>query len=122
MLGYYSPSSDVNALYHSQTGDLHTPGMGIGMGLGTPLSMRTGEVAAHSEHAVYFAPCSQAMPHSFQNYNVFAHPATQEPQQQQSYAPATFMNHDTGYEPMDHDGSPVKRGRYSQPTYCYPSP
>lgn len=43
----------------------------------------------------------------FQNYNPFAHSQPQHHQpQQQSYAPATFMHQDTGYETMDHDGSP----------------
>ncbi|RQM08326.1 hypothetical protein DH86_00003839, partial [Scytalidium sp. 3C] len=38
-LGFYTPTpGGTNAIYHSQAGDLHTPGMGIGV-LGTPLSL-----------------------------------------------------------------------------------
>ena len=38
--GYYTPTpGGTNTLYHPQAGDLHTPTLGLGMGLGTPLSM-----------------------------------------------------------------------------------
>jgi hypothetical protein len=38
--GYYTPiPSSTNTLFHPQAGNLPTPTMGLGMGLGTPLSM-----------------------------------------------------------------------------------
>lgn len=109
--GYYTPTpGGMNTLYHSQAGDLHTPGMGMGLGLGTPLSMPTTEAGVHAGTMMEFSPYSQHMSHhSFQNYNPFANSPAQQHQQpqQQSYAPAAFLHQDTGYETMDHDGSPV---------------
>ena len=71
--------------------------------LGTPLSMPTTEGNVHSGAMMEFSPYAHHMnPQHFQNYNPFTH---NQPQQQ-SYAPATFMHQDTGYETMDHDGSP----------------
>src|SRR5579871_1810425 len=47
--GYYTPTpGGTNTLYHNQAGDLHTPGMGIGMGLGTPLSLPTSADGLHT--------------------------------------------------------------------------
>ncbi|KAK3718710.1 hypothetical protein LTR37_004929 [Vermiconidia calcicola] len=47
MPGYYTPTpGGTNTLYHHQAGDLHTPGLGIG--LGTPLSLPTSEGALHA--------------------------------------------------------------------------
>ena len=111
MPAYYTPGANGNALYHSQAGDLHTPGMGIGMGVGTPLSMQTGEGGVVHPGQVYFQQpyAQQALPpQSFHNNYTGYPPTTGQEQQQQSYAPATFMHHDTGYETMDHDGSPMQ--------------
>lgn len=76
----------------------------MSMGLGTPLSMPTTEANVHSGAMMEFSPYAQ----HFQNYNPFAHqqPHHQQQPHQQSFAPATFMHQDTGYETMDHDGSP----------------
>ena len=84
------------------------------MALGTPLSMQAIEGAAHAGQPVYFAPYAQGqqqqtMPPSFQNYTGFA-PVTTHEQQQASFAPATFMNHDTSFDSMDQDGSPMHGG------------
>lgn len=49
------------------------------------------------------------MPPQFQNYNPFGDP-NQHPQhehQQTSFAPSSFVRHDTGYETMEQDGSPL---------------
>ncbi|PMD67382.1 uncharacterized protein K444DRAFT_14729 [Hyaloscypha bicolor E] len=118
--GYYTPTpGGTNTLYHNQAGDLHTPGMGMGlsMGLGTPLSMPTSTDALHASTMMDMNAFSHHVPH-FQNYNPFGHPnqqqhahhhqqQQQQPQQQQSFAPSSFVHQDTGYETMDHDGSPM---------------
>ncbi|KFY49390.1 hypothetical protein V496_10056 [Pseudogymnoascus sp. VKM F-4515 (FW-2607)] len=114
MPAYYTPGANGNPLYHSQAGDLHTPSMGIGMGVGTPLSMQPGEGGVVHPGQVYFQqpyPQQQALPpQSFQN-NYTGYPPTtgqEQQQQQQSFAPAAFLHHDTSYDTMDHDGSPMQ--------------
>lgn len=110
--GYYTPTSaGTNALFHSQAGDLHTPGMGIGMGLGTPLSMPTldhGVQAGSMMDMSAFTPQQMQPPH-FHNYNNFGQ--HQEHHQQSSFAPSSFVHQDTGYETMDHEGSPMEEDR-----------
>ncbi|KAI9773320.1 MAG: hypothetical protein M1840_007535 [Geoglossum simile] len=100
--GYYTPTpGGVNALYHNQAGDLHTPNMGIG--IGTPLSLPT--TAAPGLHA--------AVPpvgiHGFT-------PQTIQPQQFHNFNPFTAHNNfvlteqPMGFESMDVsvDGAPIK--------------
>jgi hypothetical protein len=87
-------------------------GIGIGMGLGTPLSLPTSADALHASTMMDMSAFSHHMPPQFHNYNPFGHPQQQHPhqqqqQQQQSYAPSSFVHQDTGYETMDHDGSPM---------------
>ncbi|KAK4157685.1 Grainyhead-like protein 2 [Chaetomidium leptoderma] len=104
--GYYTPTpGGTNTIYHPQAGDLHTPTLGMSMGLGTPLSMPNSDGAVHSgagpmdiagfHHGFH--------PQQFQPFNAFI----QAPPPQQSFAPASFMHQDTGYETMDQDGSPM---------------
>jgi len=105
--GYYTPTpGGTNTLYHPQAGDLHTPTLGLGMGLGTPLSMPTTEGALHSGTVMMdlagFHPGAMH-PHQFHPF----HPFIQPPPAQQSFAPSTFVHQDTGYETMDQDGSPM---------------
>lgn len=103
--GYYPPTpGGNNTLYHPQAGDLHTPSIGLSMGLGTPLSMPTSEGAVHS------GPGTMEIPgyhHGFhpQQFQQF-HPFIQPPPPQPSFAPSSFMHQDTGYETMD-QGSPM---------------
>ncbi|KAK4042962.1 CP2 transcription factor-domain-containing protein [Parachaetomium inaequale] len=103
--GYYNPTpGGTNTIYHSQAGDLHTPTMGLGMGLQTPLSMPNSEGAVHSGAG----PIDMAgfhpgfHPQQFQQFNPFIQP----PQPQPSFAPSSFLHTDTGYETMD-QGSPM---------------
>lgn len=108
--GYYTPTpGGNNTLYHPQAGDLHTPTLGLGMGLGTPLSMPTTEGTMHSGAGMMnlasFQQTLHAPPH-FHNFNPFIQPPPQQP----SYAPATFVHQDTGYETMDQDASPMDSG------------
>jgi hypothetical protein len=117
--GYYTPTpGGSHTLYHNQAGDLHTPGMGIGigMGLGTPLSLATSSDGLHTGTMMDMSAFSQHMPtHQFQNYDPFAqagqdqhHDQSLQQQPQSSYAPSSFIHQDTGYETMDHDGSPME--------------
>ncbi|KFZ20235.1 hypothetical protein V502_03253 [Pseudogymnoascus sp. VKM F-4520 (FW-2644)] len=113
MPAYYTPGANGNPIYHSQAGDLHTPSMGVGMGVGTPLMQTTEGGAVHPAQVYFQQPYAQQQalpPQSFQNNYTGYPPTTGQEQQQQSYAPATFMHHDTGYETMDHDGSPMQAG------------
>ncbi|KAK5662587.1 hypothetical protein OQA88_8501 [Cercophora sp. LCS_1] len=105
--GYYTPTpGGTNTLYHPQAGDLHTPTLSLGMGLGTPLSMPTTEGGVHS------GPTSLDMGgyhHGFHPHHQFQHfnPFIQPPPPQPSFAPSSFVHQDTGYETMDQDGSPM---------------
>jgi hypothetical protein len=93
----YTPTrSSTNTLYHSQAGDLHTPGMG--MYLGTPLS------TPHTGQRLQSHGSGVEMQH-FQSHFVNHHPFAQQQQQpqQQSYAPShSLQHHDSGYEVMEH--------------------
>jgi hypothetical protein len=95
--GYYTPTpGGVNTLYHSQAGDLHTPGMG--MNIGTPLSLpqtahalSTANVNVPLQH---YQP-QMLQPHQFENVPSYA--------PQHVFAPSSFLQHkDSGYEPMSH--------------------
>ncbi|KAJ3514316.1 hypothetical protein NM208_g15076 [Fusarium decemcellulare] len=105
--GYYTPTpGGTNTLFHPQAGDLHTPTMGLGMGLNTPLSMPTsGDVMQPGpSQAVMDMTGFQALqPHQFHHFNPFI----QAPPPQPAFAPSTFVHQDTGYETMDQDGSPM---------------
>ncbi|KAF7920089.1 hypothetical protein EAE99_008210 [Botrytis elliptica] len=100
----------TNTVYHPQAGDLHMGmgmgmNMGMGMGMGPPLSIPTTTDGRHTETMM-------GMPsfptHDFHDFNPFAHSHHHQPQPQPtSYAPSSFIHQDTGYETMDHDGSPM---------------
>ncbi|TVY33146.1 Grainyhead-like protein-like protein [Lachnellula subtilissima] len=109
--GYYTPTpGGTNTLYHSQAGDLHTPGMGMGMGLGTPLSMPSSSDGLHASTMMDMSGFGHHMHPQFHNFNPFGHQQHhhhQQHPQQDSFAPSSFVHQDTGYETMDHDGSPM---------------
>jgi hypothetical protein len=97
---YTLTRSGINTLYHSQAGDLHTPGMG--MHLGTPLSMpHTGQSLQSHDSGVEM---QHFQPHLINHHPYFHNPFVQQQQpQQQSYAPSHFLqHHDSGYEAMEH--------------------
>lgn len=103
--GYYTPTpGGTNTIYHPQAGDLHTPTLGLGMGLGTPLSMPTSDGAMHAGNMDMrgFHPGFHTQ-HQYQHF----HPFIQHQPPQQSFAPSSFVHQDTGYETMDQDGSPM---------------
>ncbi len=103
--GYYTPTpGGLNTLYHSQAGDLHTPGMG--MNIGTPLSLpQTANVlsAANVNLPLQHYQPHMLQPHQFENVPSYA--------PQHVFAPSSFLQHkDSGYEAMTqspHD-SPAK--------------
>lgn len=105
--GYYTPTpGGTNTLYHPQAGDLHTPTMGLSMGLGTPMSMPSATEGNMHPNApmLGLAGYQQTIHHpQFHGFNAFIQP----PAHQASFAPSTFVHHDTGYETMDQDGSPL---------------
>ena len=73
----------TNAGYHSQAGDLHTPGLAFQ--LGTPLSM------PHAENGVQSGVGHEMQPFQFLGSDVYGnhHSYAQQP----SYAPSSFINH-----------------------------
>ena len=77
---------------HNQTGDLHTPD--IGFGLGTPLSISTFENHPKTASAIDMPGFHTHLLHSqpFQGSNSFVH--------QQSYAPSSFVHRDSTYETL----------------------
>ncbi|KAI0202125.1 CP2 transcription factor-domain-containing protein [Astrocystis sublimbata] len=104
--GYYTPTpGGTNTLYHHQAGDLHTPSLGLPMGLSTPLSLPTSDGAMHAGHGMMdMSHFQSAMaPHPYQPFHPFIQPAHPAP-----FAPAPLVHLDTGYETMDHDGSPMR--------------
>ncbi|KAL2752157.1 hypothetical protein ACRALDRAFT_1073030 [Sodiomyces alcalophilus JCM 7366] len=109
--GYYTPTpGGTNTIYHPQAGDLHTPTMGVPMGLGTPLSMPTSEGGAAmpptaSMMDIAGFPTLQPQ-QQFPQFNTFIQPPPHQP----TFAPSSFVHHDTGYETMEQDGSPMDSG------------
>ncbi|PVH96662.1 CP2 transcription factor family protein-like protein [Periconia macrospinosa] len=109
--GYYTPTpGGTNTLYHSQAGDLHTPGFSFG--LGTPLSLPTSEGGLHAGQV---APVNQIHgfhphaigAHHFANQNPFAMPA----QHAASFAPHQFTHQPSAFEhaplAQPHENSPM---------------
>ncbi len=82
----------MGGVFHNQAGDLHTPGMGFG--LGTPLSISNSEGHHSVASAIDMHGFHPHLLHSqpFSNPNLFA--------QQQSYAPSSFVHQDSSYETM----------------------
>ncbi|KAF5543406.1 transcription factor BOM [Fusarium mexicanum] len=105
--GYYTPTpGGTNTLFHPQAGDLHTPTLGLGMGLNTPLSMPTSGDSLHpgpAQPVMDMSGFQTLQPHQFHHFNPFI----QAPPPQPTFAPSTFVHQDTGYETMDQDGSPM---------------
>ncbi|EUC49729.1 hypothetical protein COCMIDRAFT_22708 [Bipolaris oryzae ATCC 44560] len=109
--GYYTPTpGGTNTLYHSQAGDLHTPGFSFG--LGTPLSLPTSEGGLH---AGQIAPTAHLHgfnhhalgSHHFQNANPFG----MQPQHSQSFAPHQFTHQPSAFDQrplaQTHENSPM---------------
>ena len=101
--GYYTPTpGGMNTLYHSQAGDLHTPGMG--MNVGTPLSLPQ---TAHGMHADSAVDMHQFHPQLLQQHQF--HDPFAQPQTQTSFAPSSFVHQDSGYEAMNsNENSPIE--------------
>ena len=96
-----TPGGALSSAFHNQAGDLHTPG--VGFGLETPLSLSNSDGQNHSAlpgdmHGFH--------PHllqsqSYQSQDVFSQ------QQQQSYAPSSFVHQDSGYETLHNVQHPL---------------
>lgn len=98
---YYTPTpGGTNTIYHPQAGDLHTPTLGLGMGLNTPLSLSTSEATMHN-------PAAMMDLNHFQNMQMgqFNGGFVSAPPPQASFAPSSFVQHpDPSFDTMDHDG------------------
>lgn len=80
----------------------------MNLGLGTPLSLPSSAEAIHASSMMDISGFGQQMPPQFHNYNPFGQPPQHhQPPPQESYAPSSFLHQDTGYETMEHDGSPM---------------
>ena len=91
---FSSTPGAMSTVFHNQAGDLHTPGMGFG--LGTPLSISSPEEQNTSASAMDM--------HGFHSHLLHSHPfqaSSNAFAQQQSYAPSSFVHQDSGYEAMD---------------------
>ncbi|KAJ4348433.1 uncharacterized protein N0V89_009807 [Didymosphaeria variabile] len=112
--GYYTPTpGGTNTLYHSQAGDLHTPGFSFG--LGTPLSLPTSEGALHAGQTAPttqlhgFNPHALGTHHHFTNQNPFAMQAQHAP----AFAPHQFTHQPSVFEQQHaplaqtHENSPM---------------
>jgi hypothetical protein len=103
--GYYTPTpGGFNTLYHSQAGDLHTPGMGMNTPLSLPHSIHGLHAPEQNMHMQHFNPQMLHHPHLFPD--PFGHHHQQQQQQQQvppqAFAPHAFLQHqDSGYVAMD---------------------
>ncbi|KAK1774909.1 CP2 transcription factor-domain-containing protein [Copromyces sp. CBS 386.78] len=108
--GLYTPTpGGTNTIYHPTAGDLHTPTLGLAMGLGTPLSMPTADASLHPGPAhMELGGFHHGFP-QFHHYNAFIQAAPTQP----SFAPSTFLHQDSGFETMDQDDSPMN---HSDPT------
>ncbi|OAA59846.1 cp2 transcription factor [Niveomyces insectorum RCEF 264] len=112
--GYYAPTpGGNNVVYRSQAGDLHTPTLGMSLGLNTPLSMPTSDGVMHPGAAtttmmdVSSAGFHSGLhPQAFHTFHPFAH---QTPPQA-SFAPSTFVHHDGTFIPMHQDASALQAG------------
>ncbi|KAH8178482.1 CP2 transcription factor domain-containing protein [Sarocladium implicatum] len=102
--GYYTPTpGGPNTLFHLQAGDLHSPTIALGHGLGTALSMPTSGDALQAGPAILDMSGFQTLqPHELHRFNPFI----QASAPQQGFAPSSFVHQDTGYETMEQDGSP----------------
>ncbi|KAJ3559066.1 hypothetical protein NPX13_g9591 [Xylaria arbuscula] len=116
--GLYTPTpGGTNTLYHPQAGDLHTPTIMGGVGINTPLSLSTNDGTIHAGPSgmldmAHFQqpvmPPQAFYPQQFHtNISPFVHAAPQQP----TFAPSSFVHHDTGYETMDHDDPHGSEGR-----------
>ncbi|PNY26787.1 Grainyhead-like protein 2 [Tolypocladium capitatum] len=103
--GYYAPTpGGTGTLFHPQAGDLHTPNLAMGHGLGASLSMPNSGNAMHpGAAAMDMAGFQTLQPHQFHHFNPFI----QAPPPQPGFAPSTFVHQDTGYETMAPGGSPM---------------
>ncbi|KAL1602733.1 hypothetical protein SLS60_006154 [Paraconiothyrium brasiliense] len=112
--GYYTPTpGGTNTLYHSQAGDLHTPGFSFG--LGTPLSLPTSEAGLHAGQTAPttqlhgFNPHALGTHHHFTNQNPFAMQAQHAP----AFAPHQFTHQPSVFEQQHaplaqtHENSPM---------------
>jgi hypothetical protein len=108
--GYYTPTpGGFNTLYHSQAGDLHTPGMGMNTPLSLPQSLHSLHAAESAMHMQHFNPHMMHHPQMFHDpfghQQAHHHHHQQQQQQQvpqQTYAPHQFLQHqDSGYVAMD---------------------
>ncbi|KPI41359.1 Grainyhead-like protein [Cyphellophora attinorum] len=107
--GYYTPTpGGFNTLYHSQAGDLHTPGMGMNTPLSMPHSLHSLHAADTTMHLQHFNPQFLHQHHPQLFHDPFGqHHHQHQQQHQQTYAPHQFLQHqDSGY--VELDGSPHK--------------
>ncbi|KAJ4300692.1 hypothetical protein N0V90_002780 [Kalmusia sp. IMI 367209] len=110
--GYYTPTpGGTNTLYHSQAGDLHTPGFSFG--LGTPLSLPTSEAGVHAGQTAPTAQLHGFNPHALGTHHHFTNqnPFAMQTQHAPAFAPHQFTHQPSAFEhaPLvqTHDNSPM---------------
>lgn len=102
---YTPPSRIPNTLLQNQAGDLQIPGTGIALGGGILFSISTSEVGSSPGPVMNPSSYEPAMhTHQSRHYDQLGH--SQQPQQP-PYTSSPFMHQNTGYESIEHDGSPM---------------
>lgn len=97
---YYTPTpGGTSLLYHHQAGDLHTPGLAIG--LGTPLSLPTSATALHAGHH-HEQALHSAHGHfsEHQQQQPFQHMHPYQMHNQTGFPPHQFTHH-SSFEPFE---------------------
>ncbi|KAL1891176.1 hypothetical protein Sste5346_007809 [Sporothrix stenoceras] len=104
-----------NTLYHPQAGDLHTPTLGLSMGLNTPLSMPAADGSLHpgATTTTMMDVGASAFhnglhPQAFHAYHPFGQPAPQ----QGSFAPSSFVHHDAAGLGLDPNAAAAMNGTH----------
>jgi hypothetical protein len=102
MSGYYTPTpGGTNTLYHTQAGDLHTPGFGLG--LNTPLSIPNSDShALHAPQLAHMHSFAHAMQHHH-HMNPFGNPVHPFQMQHQppTFPPQNFQHQTPVFDRLD---------------------
>jgi hypothetical protein len=102
---YYPPTPGGSGTLLPQVIEMHPPpNLAISTGLETPLSVPTTlDIIQPSVEVSTLAGFPAIEAHQIPHFDPFVVHAPPQPQ----FVPSEFVHHDTGYETMDHDGSPM---------------
>ncbi|KAK5995733.1 Transcription factor CP2-like 3-like protein [Cladobotryum mycophilum] len=88
---------------------LQTPGLTMTTGLESPMSVPTTADAIQPSIEIPELVGFRALePHQMHHFNPFVHAPPPVPPPTVPFVPSNFVHHDTGYETMEQDGSPME--------------